>query len=355
MRKKPTKSNFFIYYARPDEIYAIKQKTLFSNDMDKKIIKIRVPYKWIEGEGSSIVSLFYKTGEDIVCPHFWELKAWTGCPFDCSYCYLQGTFYGSERKKPRMKKEKDIVTYLKEFLTWADNNGLITLLNTGEVADSLGVPDYVERFLKLALPILQEHPKHKILFLTKGGTHHIRVLEKIPKEFRDRFIVSFSLNPEPVFNKFEKGTAHPRDRIEAAKKAQEMGFEVRIRIDPMIPVEGWVLYYGELIREMLENVRPSRITLGTLRALAKTRMFAKDKSWLRYVSEGSPWGLRIEKNLRIRMYELAIEILRELGFQGDIALCKETLPVWKALSYKGLIYYPGEKGIWENVMCNCKL
>ena len=353
MKNKSVKPKF--YYARPNEIYIIKQRTLFDNGSDRRVISIRVPYRWIEGKASSIVSLFYKTGKDIVCPHFWELKAWSGCPFDCSYCYLQGTFHGANRKKPRMKNEKDIMRYLKEFLAWADNKGLITLLNTGEVADSLGVPAYVEHFLELALPILKEHPKHRILFLTKGGTQHIKVLEKIPKEYRNSFIVSFSLNPEVVFERFEKGTAHPRDRIQAAKEAQQMGFEVRIRIDPMIPVEGWILYYCELVREILDNVKPTRITLGTLRALVKTRIYAKDKSWLRYVSEKSPWGLRIEENLRIRMYELAIELLRELGFQGDIALCKETLPVWEALHHKGLIYEPGKPGIWENVMCNCKL
>ena len=28
---------------------------------------------------------------DIVCPHFLELKWAYGCPFNCAYCYLQGT------------------------------------------------------------------------------------------------------------------------------------------------------------------------------------------------------------------------------------------------------------------------
>ncbi len=343
------------YYARINEIREIKQKTLLNNKLSKNYMVIRVPSKWIQGNGSRIVALFYKTGPDIVCPHFWELKAWTGCPFNCSYCYLQGTFRGAERKKPRMKKKSDIVRYLEEFLEWADKNGLVTLLNTGEVADSLGVPGYVEEFLDMALPIFRKHPEHKVLFLTKGGTHHIKVLEKIPSDMRSRFIVSFSINPQVVVDKYEKRTASSSDRIEAARITQEMGFEVRIRIDPMIPIEGWVLYYTELIRELLDKVKPSRITLGTLRALVKTRMYAKDKSWLRYVSEKSPWGLRIESKLRMGMYELVIEMLMEYGFKGDIALCKETLDVWKYLEAKGLIKNPGTPGIWENVMCNCKL
>ena len=344
-----------IYYARSNEIQQMKQKRLPISTYYREYIPIRVPNKWIQGNGSRIIALFYKTGKDIVCPHFWELKAWTGCPFNCSYCYLQGTFRGAERKKPRMKDEKLITRYLEEFLRWADDNGLVTLLNTGEVADSLGVPAYVKRFLEIALPILRRHPGHKVLFLTKGGTHHVKVLEKIPEDMRNRFIVSFSINPQVIVEKFEKGTASSSDRIEATKIAQEMGFEVRIRIDPMIPVEGWVMYYRELVRELLDKVKPSRVTLGTLRALKKTVMYAKDKSWIRYVLEPSPWGLRVEGKLRIKMYELTIESLKEYEFKGDIALCKETLDVWDALHSKGLIDKPGTPGVWENVACNCKL
>ncbi len=353
MKKKQIK---YVYYARPCEMRYVKQKPLIGEKSLESYIPIQVPSKWVQGNGSRIVALFYKTGEGIVCPHFWELKAWTGCPFNCSYCYLQGTFHGAERRKPRMKDEKHIERYLREFLKWADDNGLVVLLNAGEIADSLGVPAYVKKFLRIALPILNDHPGHKVLFLTKGGTRHIEVLKEIPEDMRDRFIVSFSVNPQVIVEKFEHGTASSDDRIEAAKIAREMGFEVRIRIDPMIPVEGWVLYYTELVEKLLDNVEPERITLGTLRALAKTRKYAQDRSWLRFVSEPSSWGLRVESKLRIRMYELMIEcLLMDYEFKGHIALCKETPNVWETLHLKGLIKKPGTKGVWENVMCNCKL
>jgi three-Cys-motif partner protein len=45
----------------------------------------------------SIITRFDKTptpkeSHDVVCPHFIELKWAYGCPFDCSWCYLKGTF-----------------------------------------------------------------------------------------------------------------------------------------------------------------------------------------------------------------------------------------------------------------------
>ena len=344
-----------IYYARSYEIKGTGQTRLLGHENNSRFIPIYVPNRWVRGSGSRIVALFHKTGPSIVCPHFWELKAWTGCPFRCSYCYLQGTFRGTNRKLPRLKDKAPTARFLGEFLRWADSLGLKTLLNAGEIADSLAVTSYVQDFLNIAIPLLRKHPTHKILFLTKAGTHHIKVLEKIPYELRGNFIVSFSINPQAVVEKYEEGTASSSDRIEAAQRALEMGFQVRIRIDPMIPIDGWILYYTELVRSLLENVKPERITLGTLRALKKTILYAEDKDWLRFAYEDSPWGKRIEKKLRIRMYELVIEALRTYGFKRSIALCKETPDIWEILASNGLLEHPGTPGVWENVMCNCKL
>ena len=346
-----------IYYARSYEIRKGRQSTLFPElkSHDSKYMPITVPASWITGSGSNIVTLFHKTGKDIVCPHFWELKAYVGCPFKCSYCYLQGTFRGAERKMPKMKKEEDVKRYMEEFLTWADNVGLVTLLNTGELADSLAMPDLTKKFIEIAIPILRRHPDHKVLFLSKGGTNHVKVLEDIPKDMRERFIVSFSLNPRVVVDMYERGTADADSRIEAAEIASKMGFEVRIRIDPIIPVSNWIFHYTELVKKLLDRIMPEIITLGSLRALEKTIHYALDKSWLDYVKEKSPWGKRLRTKHRERIYKLIIEVLREKGFNGKIGLCKETPDVWNYLKSERLIEDPGTPGIWENVMCNCKL
>ena len=59
--------------------------------------------------------------------------------------------------------------------------------------------------------------------------------------------------------------------------------------------------------------------------------------------------------LRLEMYEIIITKLREFGYEGSIALCKETQDVWSELVKRGLLEDPGEPGFWENVKCNCKL
>lgn len=53
--------------------------------------------------------------------------------------------------------------------------------------------------------------------------------------------MSFSLNPQPVIDDFEKGTACLEDHFLALKKLQEKDYEIRVRIDPIIPVGRWKL------------------------------------------------------------------------------------------------------------------
>ena len=187
----------------------------------------------------------------------------------------------------------------------------------------------------------------------------INVIVRERPELIDFSIVSFSLNARNVARLYEHGTSSPDSRLAAAKACQDAGFEVRIRIDPMIPVEGWIMHYTKLILDMLDKIVPSRITIGSLRALQKTIKYAQDKSWITYVmkcgGDKTKWGRRVERKLRIKMFEIAIETLREAGYNNPIALCKEPLDVWSNLSERGYLDYPGSKGIWENVMCNCKL
>jgi len=62
----------------------------------------------------SIIARFDKTPlpekpTDVVCPHFLELKWAYGCPFDCSWCYLKGTFrFRPDGLKPVVKDYEKI-------------------------------------------------------------------------------------------------------------------------------------------------------------------------------------------------------------------------------------------------------
>jgi len=241
---------------------------------------------------------------------------------------------------------------LNSFLTWADEKGEPVLLNAGELTDSCAIPAWTRTFLSICIKALRAHPIHKVLLVTKGGEEHIKPLLEISVEDRKFFVVSFSVNAAPVALEFERGPPDPFNRIRAAKICQENGYEVRIRIDPIIPVKGWKEAYQEIVEYMFVtmDLKPSRVTLGTLRGLAKTIRFSKERSWVKFLKGGEKtgWGLKMPKERRLEVYGLILDMIRNY-YSGDIALCKETPDIWRELGLPD----PGEWPYFRGCKCNC--
>jgi spore photoproduct lyase len=147
-----------------------------------------------------------------------------------------------------------------------------------------------------------------------------------------------------VAKKWEKKAPSPKKRINAAKKLFDEGYEVRLRIDPIIPVENWDDEYLELVDFIFSRFDPERITLGSLRGLQSTINNCKDRSWVKYLEERTNWGLKVAFDNRFEIYKTIIKHLKKEFNYKNIGLCKETLELWKKL---GMDYN-------EN-MCNCVL
>ena len=271
-----------------------------------------------------ILYYFRKTPESIVCPHFWELRWAYGCPFDCAYCYLQGTFRG--KKDPRYVDLGHIFTAIEE--AFKDTNLRPSIFNSGELADSLMNPKIIEKIADR----FEKQNKHKLLLLTKSD--NVDFLVETP---RKQTIASFSLNAQKVWNLWEHRTPSPDRRIKAAKALMEVGYEVRVRIDPIFPIENWETHYQDLIYSLLSELPkdPERVTLGTPRGLQKTLMFSKDHTWTKYFTEKpefSGWGKKIPTSQRKEIYLFFYDKFQSFGFdKSKIALCKETVSMWKDL------------------------
>jgi len=289
----------------------------------------------------SIITRFDKTPLpqkpiDIVCPHFLELKWAYGCPFDCAWCYLKGTFrFRPEGPRPVFKSLEKVKSHVEAFL-----NEVVTpeVLNTGEIADSLMGENGDSPFSKFIIPYFEEQRKHRVLFVTKSA--NIKHLLEIPAS--GQVIMSFSLNAEEIAEKWEKKAPPVNARLEAARKLYQHGYEVRIRIDPMVPVENWENLYTALIDLVFNSFIPERITLGSLRGLQSTINGSKDTSWVKYLKERSNWGKKIEFNVRYWMYLTIINHIKENYNYTNVALCKETKLMWEKLDMD-----------YQKSQCNC--
>lgn len=292
------------------------------------------------GDGS-IIKRFDKTPlpikqTDVICPHFLELKWAYGCPFDCAWCYLKGTFrFRPEKTKPVIKDYEKIELHTRRFLSEVT---IPEILNTGEIADSLMWEGSSEPFSKFIIPMFEEQNRHKVLFVTKSD--NIKNLLGINPH--NQAIISFSLNADEVAKRWENRAPSVARRIEAAEKLSKAGYEVRIRIDPMIPIPDWEKYYANLVEQIFSRFIPTRITLGSLRGLQSTINGATDKSWQEYLTERSNWGKKIEFNTRYRIYAAILSQLKESYDYKEVALCKETMAMWTKL---GIDY--------REIKCNC--
>jgi spore photoproduct lyase len=78
-------------------------------------------------------------------------------------------------------------------------------------------------------------------------------------------VIAWSMNNEAVSRKYEIGAPCFPTKADSSEKVQEAGYPLRIRLDPIVPFDGWKEAYAGTIREIFSEVSPERVTLGTLR------------------------------------------------------------------------------------------
>lgn len=297
-----------------------------------------------------VIRLFDKTpyperDTDVVCCHFYNLACVYGCPYNCAWCYLKGTFRFIQRENGRIpikfKKERDVTNAIDTLLN-LDLPSMV--LNTGELSDSLCAETGFPFYGKALSEFLMERFKgtqHQVLFLTKG-TYVKNFLQNL---WQKNAILSWSLNAFPVADRWELAPSVV-GRIVSARKVAESGYEVRLRIDPMVAIKNFEYHYRRLVDDIFHELTPSRITLGCLRGLTSTIAMAKDKSWVKYLSERSNWGRKPPIETRFALYANIIEHLIDNYDYHNVAVCKDTLAIWKMLKKKyGLDY--------RYMKCNC--
>jgi len=84
-------------------------------------------------------------------------------------------------------------------------------------------------------------------------------------------VISWSLNTPEMIEKVEPGTASLSQRVEAARRCQEMGYWVGFHFDPVIRYEGWERAYLGVIERLAESLDPRRIIWISLAGFRYTR------------------------------------------------------------------------------------
>jgi spore photoproduct lyase len=161
-------------------------------------------------------------------------------------------------------------------------------------------------------------------------------------------VVSWSLNPQIIIDKYEIGTASLEERINAAKQCQKHGYRIRFRIDPGIIYDNWKTDYKSVLKQTLTSTEPENITLGMLRLFKghitlarKTYDIKTDSEIFESLKETAEDGkLRYNFKQRIEFYKFLIDTILSYNKKVSIGICRENQKIHDYLHL-------------EKYLCNC--
>jgi DNA repair photolyase len=286
-------------------------------------------------------------------PMWWDLAIGSGaCGLGCRACFLMLT-HRVKRDPSRHLLHDNLEDFLYAAEKWLSDplRRRQHTLGVGiDRSDSLlyeGVIQHVRNLAPLFSNPFQNRHGNKLILLTKTANTHY--LADIIPDHRRNIIASFSLNPEVIADLWEGKWPDTRERItptisrrlDAVRYAQDLGFEVRVRVDPILTPDGWEDYY----KSFFADVRNAGInfrywTLGTYRE-KNPQLDAWRERWgllpmewqsseSEMIKDGTHWHL--SEGRRIAIYARIVDMIRREFPDARVSLCKETHKVRRAMT-----------------------
>mgnify|MGYP003617252838 CR=1 FL=1 len=244
------------------------------------------------------------------------------CPFGCIYCYLRD--YYSHGACIFYVNTEDMFHELDK------HTGKNEMISCGIVNDSL-VFDNITNISHDLINYFKNRKDLILEFRTKSKNIKGLLNEAVYKNI----FVSFTFSPEEVIREYEFMTASLEERITAAKKLQEHGYDIGIRIDPVINIKNRKNAYTDLIKKLMTSLETKKIRdigLGSLRYTKglKNKVLLERKTDLFYneLITGIDGKERYFKGIRIQMYNEIVEEIRKY-WDFDIYLGMEEEYIWK--------------------------
>ncbi len=269
------------------------------------------------------------TSQEYLCCNYQVINETTGCPLDCAYCILQG-YMDSSVLTVYANYEK-IFDEFDDFQRKYPKR--IIRIGTGELADSLALEKY-SNISQLLIPYFQK--KKGVFFELKTKTDHIDFLRPFARKV-DNLVLSWSLNTEQAINKAEFKTAALDERLQAAVKAQEMGFKLSFHFDPIVHHENWKENYSAVLDKLFSAVDHCKIvwiSIGGLRMPPDLKPIIKERFPETHIIRdeqiiAKDRKLRYFKPLRYEMFKHIYDGIRRYSGDVFVYFCMEDKDIWR--------------------------
>lgn len=280
-----------------------------------------------------------------VCQPAWQIHTIIGCPFRCAYCGLGHTYN-------IMMNMEDLVDHLDPYVANAGDQTLFQFDNGTDTA--CFEPEYGGSELLINY---FAHKPGKYLELYVGKSDNVEPFLNL--DHRGKTVACWSLSGQTQSTLMEPVTADMEGRIQAMRRMQEAGYPVRVRLSPIVPVRNWRQENREMLRRLLDQVRPDMITMETLRYsdfAGLERDFdlsLLDEEFLQVMRDfqgrkHDPGG-EIPDEYRWLMYRFIINEIMDLSPTTPIAFCREARAGWELFAEELATcgQYP------DDYVCNC--
>ncbi|MFZ5753361.1 MAG: spore photoproduct lyase [Bacillota bacterium] len=179
----------------------------------------------------------------------YQLPLCTSCIGKCEYCYLNTTL----GKKPYLRVYVNIEEILDRAQAYIKERApKITYFEGAATSDPLPFEAYTGALAK-TIEFFAKENLGRFRFVTKFT--EVDSLLRIEHTGHTRF--RFSLNSQPVIERYEHNTPGLKERVTAAVKVAKARYPLGFIIAPVILYEGWQQDYQALIDTLAQELPPS--------------------------------------------------------------------------------------------------
>jgi spore photoproduct lyase len=253
----------------------------------------------------------------------------SGCPFECSYCFLQ-----NYTNAPGIIFPSNINDFFSAFKIYASRG---MRLGSGETTDSLAF-DTITGFSPQIVEFFRDYPMTSFEFKTKSNN----VAGLLSVKSASNIVAAWSVNPQAVITREEYYTASLSQRLDAARRCAAAGYRTGFHFDPIFHYPGWQDDYSVVVRDIFNAVPPESIawiSLGTLRMTIRQKKMIENRFPCNTILSSelltAPDGkVRYTEYIREEVYRYMIDAIHLKSNNVPVYLCMETADMWQKLGLK---------------------
>lgn len=159
-------------------------------------------------------------------------------------------------------------------------------------------------------------------------------------DHRGRTILLWSISSATASRRVEPGSATMEERIAAARRCQQAGYPVRVKLKPIVPLVNWREECAELVARLLAEVRPENLGLCMVAWMPAADLEGIiDPGWLdprflaamRDSAEAMAGVLPgpFPHEVRAEIYGYYLEQIRRHAPEVPVFLCTESQAMWR--------------------------